>query len=253
MMKHVEEMVAVPKGPFLMGERVGDDAKDNEVPQRTVCLSPFLIRRYPVTVSEWWNFVRDSGYLCEAHSIGSGKHVSAAEGTHPITKVSWYDADAFAGWYSLKKGQRFRLPTEAQWEKACRGVDGRRYPWGNDFRSALQFEPDELLNPHPVGYLPENVSAYGCADMNCNVCEWCRDWYSEEWYYREPNPGWNPEGPRLQDLASGNLPALKVIRGGQLIGPQRCAFRCGKLPDVGEEGIGFRLVVQGEGEKGTRA
>lgn len=204
---HVSDgMIRVDAGYFLMGASPEDQLLDPNYPgddlsfsrpQRQVWVSAFEIDCYPVTNAVYKRFVDDTGY--EVPHYHSDWDVRAAyswdtvrrtfpEGmeNHPVVLVSWYDALAFCDW--AKK----RLPTEAEWEKAARGVDGRRYPWGNSgdpaehchcVHSRYAFDP---LVPSkdlaPVDAYPLGRSPYGCYDMLGNTFEWCADWYADDAY-----------------------------------------------------------------------
>jgi formylglycine-generating enzyme required for sulfatase activity len=153
----------------------------------------------------------------------------------PVIYVSWNDASAFCQWMIEKTGLKFKLPSEAQWEKAARGTDGREYPWGNQ-------EPDDKLanfssninKTTPVGSYPDGASLYGLLDMAGNVLEWCYDWYGS--YRAEYHE--NPTGPK-----SGTI---RVIRGGCYVDRAariRCAFRDPdpNSPSTPYTVVGFRL------------
>ena len=154
---------------------------------------------------------------------------------HPIVGISWNDAKAYCDWLSREKNLTFKLPTEAQWEKAARGADGRKYPWGNN-------EPDGTLanfdmkngKISPVDSYPDGASPYGLLDMAGNVWEWCNDWYGDDYYKNSPKD--NPTGTK-----SG---ALRVIRGGSWGSDARylrCAVRYLDRPSVRYNYLGFRL------------
>lgn len=149
--------------------------------------------------------------------------------------VSWEDAGAYCDWLSKKTGLKFKLPTEARWEKAARGTDGRKYPWGGK-------EPDETLanfggkigKTTPVGLYPAGASPYGLPDMAGNVWEWCSDWYGSDYYKNAPKK--NPPGP-----ASG---ADRVLRGGGWDSGAmglRCSVHGVGGPSDRGSGVGFRL------------
>jgi formylglycine-generating enzyme required for sulfatase activity len=154
----------------------------------------------------------------------------------PVVGVSWPEAEAYCKWLSANTGKNYRLPTEAEWEKAARGMDGRKYPWGNEWDEARcnSFECN-LNRTSPVGIFLQGESPYSCRDMAGNVWEWCGDWYSEEYYGTSPDK--NPRGP---ETGSG-----RVLRGGYWDGyAQDCrsAYRSDASPAYRGDHVGFRLV-----------
>jgi formylglycine-generating enzyme required for sulfatase activity len=156
----------------------------------------------------------------------------------PVVGISWDDARAYCDWLSDKTGLNFKLPTEAQWEKAARGIESRKYPWGDQ-------EPDETLanfgtkigKTTLVGSYPKGVSFYGLLDIAGNVWEWCRDWYDVGYYKNSPLK--NPQGP-----ASGSN---HVVRGGgwdYVAWYLRCTDRDYiTIPGRGSR-VGFRLCME---------
>ena len=127
--KTKDEMVLIPAGEFAMGSDKKKDrlAYRSEIPQRTVYLDPFLIGKYEVTALEYLKFVLATDRLPQLDWRYDGGNFQETMAHHPIMHVSWYDADAYCKWAGK------RLPTEAEWEKAARGVDGRLFPWGNEY------------------------------------------------------------------------------------------------------------------------
>jgi formylglycine-generating enzyme required for sulfatase activity len=234
--------VRIPGGEFWMGSDPNRDrnAREEEQMQHKVEVSEFYIQRYPVTVAQFGVFVARSGYEPRDRRCLEGV------GNHPVVNVTWEDAVAYCQWLEgeLRKngsegvrGWQVRLPTEAEWEKAARGTDGRIYPWGNEFDSekANIFESG-IRNTSPVGSFPGGVSPYLLADMSGNVLEWCADWYEDNYYWGSPMR--NPTGP-----ASGSI---RTCRGGSWSsrhGLARCAIRLRYAPDYFYGDLGFRVVL----------
>jgi formylglycine-generating enzyme required for sulfatase activity len=239
-------MVYIPEGEFTMGSSFLESLVftnfklfvfPDQRPKHKVYLDAFWLDQTEVTVGMFKKFVEATGYRTTAERQGWGKPwtkgpkekewprtpgtdwlhpqgpESKAEANHPVIQVSWEDAAAYCKWVG---GQ---LPTEAQWEKAARGIDGRRYPWGNKFNgnflnygdSRCPVErwrdskyDDGYAYTAPVGRYPQGASPYGALDMAGNVWEWVFDWYDENYY--EVSPYRNPTGPD-----SGSV---RVLRGG---------------------------------------
>ena len=178
--------VFVPAGEFLMGPAEDDyTAKSVEKPQHRVYLDAYWIDRTEVTKAQYQQCV--AARKCRAPSC-----VGTRVDEHPVVCVSWQDAADYCAWAGK------RLPTEAEWEKAARGTDGRKYPWGNEapdcgrlnffFRSKPCVESTSA-----VGAFPSGASPYGALDMAGNVSEWVADWYDEKYYASSPTQ--NPTGP----------------------------------------------------------
>jgi formylglycine-generating enzyme required for sulfatase activity len=230
------DLVRVPAGEFQMGsDKARDkDAEDDELPQHPVYVSEFYIGKYPVTNEQYQAFVKANRHRAPYH-WAKGRIPQDKE-HHPVVNVSWTDAVAFCRWLSKETGQPFRLPTEAEWEKAARGADGRIWPWGDE-------PPDErrcnfALNEGDttaVGrYSPQGDSPYGCADMAGNVWEWCQS-LSRSYPYQahDGREAVEEEGPR-------------VLRGGAFYVDQRrvrCAYRLRGNPNSWINAWGFRVVV----------
>jgi len=230
-------LLYVPAGEFLMGSIDSDsEANPDEKPQHTVYLDAFWIDQTEVT-NAMYKLCVQAG-LCHAPS-DTTYYANAKFGNSPVGYVSWNDAQAYCHWAGRQ------LPTEAQWEKAARGIDGRLYPWGNSSitgnlanfcDSNCQFQwKNKAINDgfgvfSPVGNYPAGVSNYGAPDMAGNVWEWVADWFGENYYASSPSS--NPTGP-----AAGQL---RVLRGGSWYDEAkylRAAYR-DKLDPVGADGGG---------------
>lgn len=177
-------MAWIPPGEFVMGTDEVDEAEEalelgfpqpwyeDERPARRIHLEGFFIDRYEVTQEEYLAFIRTTGHPAPP-SWRDNRH-EEGKGNHPVTEVDWYDANDFCRWAGK------RLPTEEEWEKAARGADGRRYPWGDDFdpkRANLSPGSDVVRGTAPVGSHPDGRSPYGLHDLIGNVWEWTDSWY----------------------------------------------------------------------------
>jgi len=184
------------------------DADLTDAAPHKVYLSGYWIYKTPVTVDMYRKF-------CAAtrRSMPEAPHWGW-KGDHPIVNVTWHDAKAYCDWADIA------LPTEAQWEKAARGTDGRTYPWGNDWdESTLRNDDDFDIgsgSPALVGSFPAGASPYGCLDMANSVLQWCADWYDANYYKSAPDH--DPTGP-----TSGED---RVLRGGSWFYFKEIIFRC---------------------------
>ena len=195
-------MAVIPEGKFLMGSRPGEGRPD-ERPQRKVYLDRFAIDVYEVTNKRYLKFIHSTGRKEPLNPYGD-KLLSEESGIDnlPVVQVTWYDAVDYCRWAGK------RLPTEAEWEKAARGIDGYSYPWGSQSprTKPVNFERnwDGTKTLWPVGSQAETSSPYGIQDMAGNVREWTQDWYAPDYYANAPAQ--NPQGPPKG--------ILKVIKGG---------------------------------------
>jgi len=228
-------MVTIPAGEFLMGNPEGKGRAD-EWPQRSVYLDAFAIDQVEVTNERYLAFVATTGHRNPPNPYGTGT-LQSAKGIEqlPVVQTTWYDAKAYCSW--AKK----RLPTEAEWEKAARGTDGRLFPWGNDSatvkRANFDREWEEEKTLYPVGSLPDGDSPYGVKDMAGNAREWVSDWYDAEYYKHAPDR--NPQGPDKKGV-------VRSIRGGSWHSP---------LADITTSGRGrggFALQTHGTGFRCAR-
>ena len=175
-------MVVVPAGWFLMGE---DDGRTSNQPRRWVYLDAFAIDRTEVTRQAYLVYLRESGYPVE----DANSQFSPQAGNLPAAGVLWRNAIGYCRWTGK------RLPSEAEWEKAARGADGRRYPWGDDWSAGLANTAQSGLGTAvPAGRYPGGISPYGALDMAGNVAEWVADFYDPTYYTWATN--WNPTGPQ---------------------------------------------------------
>ena len=206
-------MVYVPAGDFLMGSKNGE-GYDRERPQHTVYLDGYWIYKNEVTVAQYRNFCKTTGRNMPDPPNWGWKD------DHPVVNVTWDEAKAYCEWAGAA------LPTEAQWEKAARGTDGRIYPWGNDWdKTRLNSYQSGSTATTPVGNYPGGASPYGCLDMAGNGWQWCADWYDATYYAN--SPARNPTGP-----ATGTT---RVLRGGSWFNLPACcrsAYRHDRDPFI---------------------
>jgi len=201
-------MVTIPAGEFLMGNPEGTGRAD-ERPQRSVYLDEFAIDQVEVTNARFLAFVATTGHRSPPNPYGTDP-LASVKGIEqlPVVQATWYDAKAYCSW--AKK----RLPTEAEWEKAARGTDGRLFPWGNEpatsKRANFDREWEEEHTLYPVGSLPGGDSPYGVKDLSGNAREWVQDWYEAEYYQHAPDR--NPQGPEKKGV-------VRSIRGGSWHSP----------------------------------
>jgi formylglycine-generating enzyme required for sulfatase activity len=217
------EMVAVSAGPFWMGS---DDGEDNEKPRRRVTLDGFSIDKFEVTNALYQKFVKATGRAAPGHWTAS--ELNGPQ--QPVVGVSWDDAVAYCAWAGK------RLPTEAEWEKAARGTDGSKYPWGDKWDASRANSSESRLGATAkVGSYPSGASPYRAHDMAGNAWEWVADWYDEEYYKKGPDR--NPKGP--------DTGFTRVLRGGSWdLSPVnlRAAYRYDNPPDYRFNRIGFRCA-----------
>jgi formylglycine-generating enzyme len=269
--------VEIPAGKFLMGSPEMENGRGKDETQHEVTISkPFYMGATHVTVAQFAAFVKDSGYKTDAEKSGFAMGMEIKDikdgkidyksmdgcswrnpgfdqkGDHPVVQVSWNDATAFCEWLSKKSGKKVTLPTEAQWEYACRAGTTTAYPWGDNpddgkgwancadqsLKKMIPNAPtnwkffswdDGFVFTSPVASFKAN--AFGLYDMTGNALQWCQDWLGD--YDKGP-----PKDP--------TPPYICVLRGGSWgDNPEHCrsAYRYGSLPVSGNDGYGFRVVV----------
>ena len=248
-------MVYIPAGEFLMGS---DDARANERPQRLVYLDAYEIDRYEVTHAQYQRFVKATGYTPPRYWSGNDYPQGMID--FPVAGVGWQDADAYCMWAEK------RLPTEAEWEKACRGTGGRIYPWGNtwhpdranvgppleDARSGVwdeawayvQANPTDSGMPglRPVGTYPESASPYGVMDLAGNVSEWVQDWYNWSDYRDLPTRNPQVQGPPWNRCLRGSSWFIPYGDNAQGQDQSRCSARNSSHGAHGDVRSGFRCA-----------
>ena len=268
------EMMLIPAGTFVMGDEKG---LDDEKPVHKVTIAkPFYLGKQEVTVEQFRRFTEATGYVTDAEKgtgfLGAfgwsastkdfqrdakyswrntGFHQSE---THPVVNASWNDAMQFCAWMSTQGGETFRLPTEAEWEYACRAGTTTSYAHGDDSEElakvgnvadaafAAEFPElkglikasDGYARTSPAGqFLPNR---FGLHDMHGGVWEWCADWYNAEYYAKSPTN--DPKGP-----ATGEE---RVYRGGGWFNCARgcrSASRSGTIPENRNLTLGFRIAL----------
>jgi formylglycine-generating enzyme required for sulfatase activity len=263
-------VIRIPAGPFLMGTsqaqidrlaQVDEAARrwrergrfDREGPQHTVTLAAYAIGRYPVTVGEFRRFLEGGGYGCEPYWTPAGwawrrdadrgapdgwdDPVWAGDERLPVVGASWYEAYAYGRWLSATTGRVYRLPTEAEWEKAARGTDARMFPWGDQAGpGCCNTREGGLGRTTPVGhYAPAGASPYGCAEMGGNASEWTLSQF-RPYPYDLLDGRDDPEGEEE-----------RVIRGGSWFKPllrARVSARGMNDPYFRDNDVGFRIVAE---------
>jgi formylglycine-generating enzyme required for sulfatase activity len=238
----IPPIVAVPAGAFLMGSDKKQDtqAYDDEVPQRTVTLATYQIAMYPLTVAEYACFVNATNRAVpqNAGAVTWQKQLAERQ-DHPVVCITWQDALAYAQWLAQVTGEPYRLPSEAEWERAARGTDGRIYPWGNQWdKTRANTNDGGPGTTTPIGSYPQGVSPVGVMDMSGNVLEWTSTLY-------KPYP-YNATDGREDAKTAGS----RVLRGGSWDdNPRyaRAAYRGNGDPTIIDDDVGARLVRVGAG------
>ena len=257
------QLMLIPAGEFTMGSPPGEkDRAPWEGPQHRVRLrEPFYLGVYDVTVKQFAQFARETGYRTDAecgHGVGFKVHDGShwepqynwrntglpQTDVHPVVDVSWNDAVAFCRWLSRKDGKRYGLPTEAQWEFACRAgtttpfsfgsaLNGREANCRGDYPYGTAEAGSRAMGTTPVGSYRAN--AFGLFDMHGNVAQWCADGFDPEYYTTSP----------ADDPTALGTGVARVLRGGGWFnGASGCrsACRCNIGPTSRDDGLGFRVA-----------
>jgi formylglycine-generating enzyme required for sulfatase activity len=241
----LSEMVVIPAGKFLMGEGVE---------QHRLFQMDYQMGKYPVTNAEYERFIEADGYhdktwWTEAawQEVGQQQNeprywqdTRFNKPNQPTIGLSWYECVAYCRWLSKETGQLYRLPTEAEWEKGARGVDGRMYPWGNDFEASrlnAREGGQKVCATTPVGIYLSGVSPFGLFDCAGNVWEWCATRWKKHFPYNVDQDEWKAdylEGKNLRALRGGSWNYRAEVT--------RCGYRFKFQPYGWTERGGFRLV-----------
>jgi sulfatase modifying factor 1 len=222
------KLVTIPEGWFYMGS---DSGQDNERPVHRVWVDSFRLATCQVTNQQYEIFLRAKGVAPPP----TWHDPNLNHPQQPVVAVCWFEAVQYCEWLSEKEGRCYRLPTEAEWERATRGgVDGASYPWGEAPPQSLpDYEERWKTGPEPVARFAPN--AFGLFDICENVHEWCSDWFAADYYTRSPER--NPAGP--------DCGARRASRGGSWrhhVKASRCAARSSIPPQLQYADYGFRVA-----------
>ena len=225
------QFVLIPAGEFMMGCETG---QDEERPVHRVWVDAFEMAAYQVSNRDYAKFLEVTGHPAP-------KHWTDPDFNHPdqpVVAVNWIKAVKYCDWLGSLDGRKYRLPTEAEWERAARGGrEGLLYVWGNElpinWPEYVKRWSGEVKGPLPVGHGSPN--AFGLFDIGENVHEWCADWFAKDYYARSPAS--NPPGPEFGER--------RASRGGSWrhqIMVSRCAARSSIPPTLEYADYGFRVA-----------
>ncbi len=269
-----EDMVLIPGGPFLMGVdkevnaktekmskikrlkySVSREAFHDEGPAHNITLDTYYLDKYEVSNQQYGQFIKATGHPAPAYWDDHLRN----KPNQPVSGVNWHDANAFCSWANK------RLPTEAEWEKAARGPEGYKYPWGNEVNSNnANFGRKQEFTANVDAY-PGGKSPYGAYNMAGNVFEWVADWYDPN-YYKNRKDMTNPTGPKEGAFLSNTgtyvdriaVGKKRVIRGGSWYAPAESVtnthrFWNDPMNNSYGVGLGFRCARSAEGESADQA
>jgi formylglycine-generating enzyme required for sulfatase activity len=245
------EMIPIPAGEFLMGsdpER-DRDAEEDEQPQHTLYLPDYALARTPVTNAQYAVFLRTARYRPPPHwklLFWRWRRPPIGRQDYPVINVSWHDALAYCRWLSAVTGKPYCLPSEAEWEKAARGSDGRIYPWGDvwDPERCNIGQGGKKEGTTPVEAYPQGASPYGLLDMVGNVWEWTRSLWGLKLQAPEFKYPYDPTDGRENSMAPPYV--RRVLRGVSFFNERRvarCAARYRYSPRNQYVSVGFRVAI----------
>jgi formylglycine-generating enzyme required for sulfatase activity len=228
-------MILIPAGWFWMGSENGYAW---ESPRHRVFVNSFWMAETVITRQDYQEFLAATGH----ERPRQWADPAFADPMQPVVGVNWFDAVGYCDWYSQLRGESYRLPTEAEWEKACRGGnDGSEFAWGDESPESFEYFRGEWLAPRPVSQWRAN--GFGFHNLGDNVHEWCLDWYDPNYYASSPDT--DPQGPE-----SGTR---RISRGGSWrhrVKASRAAHRSSLPPEYRYTDYGFRLVQRAPGGLG---
>jgi len=221
-------LVPIPAGWFFMGSEAG---QENERPVHRVWVDAFYLACRQVTHEDYASFLDATGN--KAPPLWDDPNFNHPD--QPVVSVSWFEAVRYCEWLSEITARKYRLPTEAEWERAARGgLEGKQFPWGDDPAQSLpDYGKRWIAGPEPVARYQPN--GFGLYDISENVHEWCSDWFQPDYY--ATSPARDPQGPETGQR--------RVSRGGSWrhhIKVARCAARSSIPPDFQYADYGFRVA-----------
>lgn len=256
-------LIHIPAGKFVMGDKKQRKQSESHVnPEHTIRLPNYWISKYPITVAQFRVFTNSENYPFDLWELNPVE-------TAPIVGVTWYDALEYTKWLdknikqhaiyevsngnknllwlSLVKGSYYvTLPSEAEWEKAARGLNGNIYPWGNKYLNdtANTLEAN-IGSPSVVGCFNQGDSYFSVSDMSGNVWEWTRSLWGHDWKMPSYKFPYSVNKTKRENIyASKDI--FRIVRGGAFsasVKYARCAFRDAVLPDIRSDGFGFRIAI----------
>lgn len=239
------ETILIPEGPFWMGNDPGDGIPDSEKPRHEVNLPIYRIGKYPVKNVEYQKFVSQNGIEVNPAMGWNGQVFPEGLGNYPVTGVTFREALAYCEWLSRKTGGKriYTLPSEAQWEKACRGGNNHIYPWGDQFDEARCNHGKPSIAPVDK-YKEQND--FGCCDLVGNVQQWTCSLWGKKLSPPQYVYPWNDDARNDLEASDEIRRVLRGSRRDQGVASHRCGVRNGAAP--GERGpngarFGFRVVM----------